>query len=47
MENHPDEALKKAKNGDINAFQELFSAFQPQLKSYLYRLVTDRDDAED
>ena len=47
MENQPDEMLEKAKIGDINAFQLLFSVFQPQLKSYLYRLVTDRDDAED
>jgi RNA polymerase sigma-70 factor, ECF subfamily len=39
--------LKKALQGDINAFQELFAAFQNQLKSYLYRLVTDRNDAED
>ncbi len=47
MENQPDQTLKNAQNGDINAFQALFSAFQPQLKSYLYRLLTDRDDAED
>lgn len=39
--------LKRAANGDINAFQQLFSGFQNQLKSYLYRLVTDRNDAED
>lgn len=39
--------LQRALNGDINAFQELFAAFQPQLKSYLYRLVTDRNDADD
>lgn len=47
MENQPDRLLKNAQHGDINAFQALFSAFQPQLKSYLYRLLTDRDDAED
>ena len=47
MENQSDDMLSKAQNGDINAFQSLFSVFQPQLKSYLYRLVTDRDDAED
>jgi RNA polymerase sigma-70 factor (ECF subfamily) len=42
-----EDTLKKALQGDINAFQELFAAFQNQLKSYLYRLVTDRNDAED
>lgn len=47
METQSDDTLNSARNGDINAFQRLFSAFQPQLKSYLYRLVTDRDDAED
>lgn len=41
------EQLKNAINGDINAFQELFLEFQPQLKSYLYRLLTDRHDVED
>jgi RNA polymerase sigma-70 factor (ECF subfamily) len=39
--------LKKALNGDINSFQSLFSVFQNQLKSYLYRLLADRNDAED
>jgi RNA polymerase sigma-70 factor, ECF subfamily len=39
--------LHLAINGDIKAFQALFAAFQPQLKSYLYRLVTDRNDADD
>lgn len=34
-------------SGDIHAFQTLFAAFQNQLKSYLYRLVADRNDAED
>lgn len=42
-----DETLQRAKAGDINAFQQLFAAFQPQLKSYLYRLLTNRDDADD
>ena len=46
MEDHNNN-LKKALEGDINAFQSLFSEFQPQLKSYLYRLLTDRNDAED
>ncbi len=39
--------LEKAQNGDIRAFHTLFSEFQPQLKSYLYRLVANRDDMED
>jgi RNA polymerase sigma-70 factor (ECF subfamily) len=41
------ELLKKAINGNIQAFQTLFLEFQPQLKSYLYRLLTDRNDVED
>lgn len=32
---------------DINAFQTLFAEFQSQLKSYLYRLLTDRNDVDD
>ncbi|MDX1960152.1 MAG: RNA polymerase sigma factor [Leptospiraceae bacterium] len=39
--------LKKAVNGDIHAFHELFSEFQNQLKSYLYRILANRNDAED
>jgi RNA polymerase sigma-70 factor (ECF subfamily) len=39
--------LAQAQQGDINAFQRLFADFQPKLKSYLYRLLTDRNDAED
>ncbi|MEL7002886.1 MAG: RNA polymerase sigma factor, partial [Bacteroidota bacterium] len=39
--------LQRAINGDIKAFQQLFLEFQPQLKSYLYRLLTDRHDVED
>ena len=39
--------LKKAIEGDINAFQELFSEFQDALKSYLFRLMANRNDAED
>ncbi|NIG56541.1 RNA polymerase sigma factor [Chitinophaga sp. Cy-1792] len=38
---------KEALNGNINAFQALFAEFQSQLKSYLYRLVTDRNDVDD
>jgi len=39
--------LDQARNGDIRAFQTLFSEFQPQLKSYLYRLTANRSDMED
>jgi RNA polymerase sigma-70 factor (ECF subfamily) len=39
--------LSKALAGDINAFQTLFAEFQTQLRSYLYRLVTDRNDVHD
>ncbi len=39
--------LEKAQKGDIRAFHTLFSEFHPQLKSYLYRLVANRDDMED
>jgi RNA polymerase sigma-70 factor (ECF subfamily) len=42
-----DPVLKNALAGDINAFQKLWAEFQPQLKSYLYRLVADRSDADD
>lgn len=41
------ETLKNALGGDINAFQSLFATFQHQLKSYLYRLLANRNDAED
>lgn len=36
-----------AQNGDIQAFQKLFLNFQDQLHSYLYRLLANRNDAED
>ena len=42
-----EEILKSAISGDIDAFQTLFAEFQNQLKSYLYRLLTDRDDVDD
>lgn len=45
MEN--EDILKAAISGDINAFQTLFATFQNQLKSYLYRLLTDRADVDD
>jgi len=41
------ETLKNALAGDINSFQTLFAGFQNQLKSYLYRLLTDRNDVDD
>ena len=39
--------IQQAQQGDINAFQDLFVAFQDQLKSYLFRITTNRADAED
>jgi RNA polymerase sigma-70 factor (ECF subfamily) len=42
-----EEILKRALTGDINSFQTLFAEFQTQLKSYLYRLLTDRNDVDD
>ncbi|MGD1848025.1 MAG: RNA polymerase sigma factor [Salibacteraceae bacterium] len=45
MKDH--ELLKKAIAGDIHAFQALFAQFQDQLKSYLFRLMASRADAED
>jgi RNA polymerase sigma-70 factor (ECF subfamily) len=42
-----EEILKSAVAGDINAFQTLFAEFQNQLRSYLYRLLTDRNDVDD
>lgn len=41
------ELINQALDGDINAFQSLFAAFQQPLKSYLYRLTANRNDAED
>lgn len=42
-----EEVFEAAITGDINAFQKLFAEFQNQLKSYLYRLLTDRHDVDD
>jgi len=42
-----EEILKRALAGDINSFQTLFAEFQSQLRSYLYRLLTDRNDVQD
>ncbi len=47
MEKQNEQTLKNALRGDINAFQLLFSEFQDQLKSYLYRLLASRNEAED
>ena len=44
---HDEELLAQARNGDIRAFHILFAGFQPQLKSYLYRLLAHRNDMED
>jgi len=41
------DVLKKALEGDIHSFQALFANFQRQLKSYLYRLLSDRNDVDD
>ena len=42
-----EDILKNALTGDIKSFQLLFAEFQSQLKSYLYRLLTDRNDVDD
>lgn len=42
-----DKLLTQAKEGDIRAFHTLYTEFQAQLKSYLYRLVANRSDMED
>ncbi|MEO0734727.1 MAG: sigma-70 family RNA polymerase sigma factor [Bacteroidota bacterium] len=39
--------LERARQGDINAFQRLFAEFQDALKSYLFRMLASRADAED
>ncbi|MBL0882387.1 MAG: RNA polymerase sigma factor, partial [Chitinophagaceae bacterium] len=47
MNQDVNETLKKALSGDIHAFQALFAEFQHPLKSYLQRLLANRNDAED
>lgn len=42
-----EQLLELALKGDIGAYNELFQEFRPQLKSYLYRMLADREDAED
>ena len=44
---HQPDLLKQALNGDINAFHTLFAEFKRELRSYLYRLLADRNEAED
>ena len=41
------ELLKRAQAGEIRAFHTMYAEFQPQLKSYLYRLLANRNDVED
>jgi len=41
------DALAAARRGDIQSFYALYSVFKDDLRSYLYRLVADRDDADD
>lgn len=41
------ELLKLAIAGDNQAFHTLFAGFEAQLRSYLYRLLTDREDVND
>lgn len=47
MQQNESSPLKGALDGDIRAFQQLFVEFQDTLKSYLYRLLANRNDAED
>lgn len=47
MDSTYQELLDLAIGGDANAFQKIFLGFHDQLKSYLYRLLTDFDEAED
>lgn len=47
MKTTEDALLESAKQGNIKAFHTLFSEHQKPLKAYIYRLVTDRADAED
>ena len=39
--------VESAQQGDIKAFHKLFSKFQDKLKSYLYRIIADRNDVDD
>ncbi len=44
---HKKEKLKEARKGSIHAFNDLFALHEKSLKSYLYRLLTNRQDVED
>ena len=39
--------VTRARSGDIDAFERLYSSFHESLKSYLFRLTASRNDAED
>lgn len=41
------EKLQLSRTGDINAYHELFLGFQKELNAFIYRVVTDRSDADD
>lgn len=41
------ELLQAAREGDIQAFDSLFAPFKQQLRSYLYRLLTDKHECDD
>lgn len=43
----PEQLLEQASQGSIQAFERLYRQFHAQLKSYLYRMVANRNDAED
>lgn len=47
MNQHDRKLLQNAQKGDIKAFHKLFSQFHGALKAYLYRLLADRNDADD
>ena len=47
MDLENESTLEQAMKGDINAFQNLFKTFHEELKSFLYRLMANRADAED
>lgn len=47
----PREELQKtimsAKNGDIDAFEKILTLYEKQIFSYLYRIINQKEDAED
>ncbi len=42
-----DEIVKRAKDGDVQAFHELYGIFGEKILNYVYRLTGSREDAED